>query len=103
MAYSARRYEVVFAMAITVYLLFATMYTTKESLEHMLTEDDDDDHHENRSVTNEIRPNSDACNLNTFYYRRLGFSGFFIILLSIGATFLSSVSLRNHDQFVRCE
>lgn len=51
MIFSARRYEIVFAMATTVYLLFVTMYTTKESVEHMLMEVDDDDHHSDRSVT----------------------------------------------------
>lgn len=43
-SFRARRYEIVFAMATTIYLLFVTMYTTKESLEHLLTEDAD--HHD---------------------------------------------------------
>lgn len=34
--YSAHRYEIVFALGTTIYLLFTTMYNTKESLEHFL-------------------------------------------------------------------
>lgn len=36
---SAHRYEIVFALGTTIYLLFATMNNTKESLEHFLLQD----------------------------------------------------------------
>ncbi|KAG2223366.1 hypothetical protein INT45_002861 [Circinella minor] len=81
--FAARRYEIVFAMATTVYLLFVTMYTTKESLEHLLMEkgnaSTEDHHHE----------------------AHLGFGGFIIMCIAMTATVLSSVSLRNHENFVR--
>jgi len=37
--HSAHRYEIVFALATTIYLMFATMHNTKESLEHFLLQD----------------------------------------------------------------
>ncbi|KAI8394336.1 cation efflux family-domain-containing protein [Radiomyces spectabilis] len=79
--FGAQRLEIVVAMAIIIYLLFATMYTTKESLEHLLLEGDEegDDHHENE----------------------MGFGSFFILLLAIGATFVSCVGLKNHEYLVR--
>ncbi|CDS06866.1 hypothetical protein LRAMOSA09391 [Lichtheimia ramosa] len=79
--YSARRYEIVFAMATTIYLLFVTMYTTKESLEHLLTEDAN--HHDQE------------------HHKSLGFIGFIILCISMGATIISCVNLRNHDNLVR--
>ncbi|CDH61411.1 hypothetical protein RO3G_14888 [Lichtheimia corymbifera JMRC:FSU:9682] len=79
--FSARRYEIVFAMATTIYLLFVTMYTTKESLEHLLTEDAD--HHDQG------------------HHKSLGFTGFIILCISMGATVISCVNLRNHDNLVR--
>lgn len=35
----AHRYEIVFALGTTIYLMFATMHNTKESLEHFLLQD----------------------------------------------------------------
>ncbi|KAI9243496.1 cation efflux family-domain-containing protein [Phascolomyces articulosus] len=84
--FAARRYEIVFAMAITVYLLFVTMYTTKESLEHLLMEKN------NSSTSGEDHHHHEA---------RLGFGGFLIMCIAMSATVLSSVSLRNHENFVR--
>ena len=81
----ARRYEIVFAMATTVYLLFVTMYTTKESLEHLLME------------------KSNASTEDHHHEARLGFGGFLIMCIAMSATVLSSVSLRNHENFVRCK
>src|SRR5947209_669512 len=37
--HSAQRYEVVFALGTTIYLLFVGMYTTKESIEHLMLEE----------------------------------------------------------------
>ncbi|KAI7880314.1 hypothetical protein K492DRAFT_162754 [Lichtheimia hyalospora FSU 10163] len=79
--FSARRYEIVFAMATTIYLLFVTMYTTKESLEHLLTEDAG--HHDQE------------------HSKSLGFIGFIILCISMAATIISCVNLRNHDNLVR--
>jgi hypothetical protein len=43
--YRAHRYEIVFALGTTIYLMFATMHNTKESLEHFLLQD----HHKNEA------------------------------------------------------
>ncbi|OAD02298.1 hypothetical protein MUCCIDRAFT_111668 [Mucor lusitanicus CBS 277.49] len=77
--YGAHRYEIVFALGTTIYLMFATMHNTKESLEHFLLQD----HH---GV--EVHDTED-----------LGM--FFLVGTAITATCLSSITLRNHDNFVR--
>ncbi|KAL9536864.1 hypothetical protein MBANPS3_012302 [Mucor bainieri] len=82
---SVKRFEVVMALANTIFLLFGTMYTTKESLEHLLLEEHHGgggDHH--------------------------GSSGFplgllFMLLVAIGASFASSIKLKNHDHLVNCK
>lgn len=55
---SVKRFEVVLALANTIFLLFGTMYTTKESLEHLLLEEHHGggggDHHGNRYVIEEV-------------------------------------------------
>lgn len=42
---SAHRYEIVFALGTTIYLMFATMHNTKESFEHFLLKE----HHGGKS------------------------------------------------------
>jgi hypothetical protein len=71
-------------MATTVYLLFATMHNTKESLEHFLLEG----HHGGKEHHEE----------STF-----GFGMFLAMGVAIGTCCLASVVLRNHDNFVRCK
>ncbi|KAG1405368.1 hypothetical protein G6F60_003675 [Rhizopus arrhizus] len=83
--YGAHRYEIVFALGTTIYLLFATMNNTKESLEHFLLQDQ---HHPGESHHPE-EP-------HTF-----SFGLFFLMGAGISATCLSSMSLRNHESFVR--
>lgn len=46
--YGLRRYEVIVSFANTIYLLFAAMYMTKESLEHLMLEGADD--HEDEDI-----------------------------------------------------
>ncbi|KAL9551461.1 hypothetical protein MBANPS3_004251 [Mucor bainieri] len=83
--YGAHRYEIVFALGTTIYLMFATMHNTKESLEHFLLQDhhgvqvhDTDEHH-----------------------LKFSLGMFFLVGTAITATCLSSITLRNHDNFVR--
>ncbi|KAG1456499.1 hypothetical protein G6F56_006816 [Rhizopus delemar] len=84
--YGAHRYEIVFALGTTIYLLFATMNNTKESLEHFLLQDQ---HHLGE-------PHHDEGSANTF-----SFGIFLLIGAAISATCLSTISLRNHESFVR--
>ncbi|KAI9314730.1 cation efflux family-domain-containing protein [Dichotomocladium elegans] len=84
--FTACRYDIVFAMANTIFLLYVTMYTLKESLEHSLTEHEPVTSHHNDHHNDQ---------------RALGFTGFIIMCLAMGATFISCVSLKNHDNFVR--
>lgn len=80
---SAHRYEIIFAMATTVYLLFATMHNTKESLEHFLLEGHHGKEHHEEST--------------------FGFGMFLAMGVAIGTCCLAGVALRNHDNFVRCK
>lgn len=51
-----KRFELVFALANTIFLLFGTMYTTKESLEHLLLENHHSgSHHEKRYINTHYR------------------------------------------------
>lgn len=71
-------------MATTVYLLFATMHNTKESLEHFLLEGHHGgEHHEEASS--------------------FSFGMFLAMAVAIGTCCLACVALRNHDNFVRCK
>ncbi|KAI8990217.1 cation efflux family-domain-containing protein [Pilobolus umbonatus] len=81
--YGAHRYEIVFALGTTIYLLFATMHNTKESLEHFLLQT----HHMEES--HDTSPN------------QLSIGMFLLMGTAISATCFSSVGLRNHDNFVR--
>ncbi|KAI8059072.1 cation efflux family-domain-containing protein [Gilbertella persicaria] len=83
--FGAHRYEIVFALSTTIYLMFATMHNTKESLEHFLLQD----HH--NGELHEIEG----------HHLKMGFGMFFLIGAAISATCISSVTLRNHDNFVR--
>ncbi|KAI8647923.1 cation efflux family-domain-containing protein [Parasitella parasitica] len=83
--YGARRYEIVFALGTTIYLMFATMHNTKESLEHFLLQD----HH---GV--EVRDQEE-------HHLKFSLGMFFLVGTAITATCLSSITLRNHDNFVR--
>ncbi|KAI9483336.1 MAG: cation efflux family-domain-containing protein [Benjaminiella poitrasii] len=83
--FGAHRYEVVFALGTTIYLLFATMHNTKESLEHFLLES----HHSGEQHENDE------------HHSKLTLGMFFMIGFAITATCLSSIALRNHDNFVR--
>ncbi|KAL7327990.1 hypothetical protein PS15p_206335 [Mucor circinelloides] len=83
--YGAHRYEIVFALATTIYLMFATMHNTKESLEHFLLQD----HH---GV--EVHDTKE-------HHLKFSLGMFFLVGTAITATCLSSITLRNHDNFVR--
>ncbi|ORX52058.1 cation efflux protein [Hesseltinella vesiculosa] len=80
--FGAHRLEIIVAMANTVYLLFATMQTTKESLEHFLLEG----HHGGGEEHTEAG---------------LGLLSYVVLVLAIGTCFFASVTLRNHENFVR--
>ncbi|OAD06675.1 hypothetical protein MUCCIDRAFT_155373, partial [Mucor lusitanicus CBS 277.49] len=71
------------ALANTIFLLFGTMYTTKESLEHLLLEEHHGggggDHHGNSGFP-------------------LGL--LVMLLIAIGASFASGTKLKNHDNLV---
>ncbi|KAG1170700.1 hypothetical protein G6F70_007621 [Rhizopus microsporus] len=84
--YGTYRYEIVFALGTTIYLLFATMNNTKESLEHFLLQDQ---HHGGEAHHKE---GSGPV---------LSFGMFLLMGAAISATCLSSISLRNHESFVR--
>lgn len=75
---SVKRFEIVFALANTIFLLFGTMYTTKESLEHLLLEGHGDHHGK-----------------NSFPFTLL-----FMLLVAIGASFASNIKLKNHENLV---
>ncbi|CAO3646762.1 unnamed protein product [Mucor fragilis] len=80
--FGVKRFEVVLALANTIFLLFGTMYTTKESLEHLLLEEHHGgggDHHGSRGFP-------------------LGL--LFMLLVAIAASFASSIKLKNHDNLV---
>ncbi|CAO3594047.1 unnamed protein product [Absidia cylindrospora] len=79
--FGAHRYEIIFAMATTIYLLFATMHNTKESLEHFLLEGHHGGEHHEEST--------------------FGFGMFLAMGAAISTCCLASVALRNHDNFVR--
>ncbi|RUS18684.1 hypothetical protein BC937DRAFT_88458 [Endogone sp. FLAS-F59071] len=83
-SYGAQRYEVVFALATTIYLLFAAMYTTKESIEHMMLEEAGEKagapHEESGSI---------------------GFGSIVMILVAVGVTLVSSVGFQNHRNFAQ--
>ncbi|CEG84162.1 hypothetical protein RMATCC62417_18007 [Rhizopus microsporus] len=84
--YGTYRYEIVFALGTTIYLLFATMNNTKESLEHFLLQDQ---HHGGEAHHKEGSGSV------------LSFGMFLLMGAAISATCLSSISLRNHESFVR--
>lgn len=70
-------------MATAVYLLYATMHNTKESLEHFLLEGHHGgDHHEETSF---------------------GFGMILSLIIAVGTCCLSSIALRNHENFVQCK
>ncbi|EPB82998.1 hypothetical protein HMPREF1544_10271 [Mucor circinelloides 1006PhL] len=80
--FGVKRFEVVLALANTIFLLFGTMYTTKESLEHLLLEEHhggSGDHHGNSGFP-------------------LGL--LVMLLVAIAASFASSIKLKNHDNLV---
>ncbi|KAI8385617.1 cation efflux family-domain-containing protein [Blakeslea trispora] len=83
--FGAHRYEIVFALGTTIYLLFGTMHNTKESLEHFFLQGY---HH------GELHGLED-------HSLRLGLSAFLLLGVAISATCLSSITLGNHDSFVR--
>ncbi|CAO3606894.1 unnamed protein product [Cunninghamella echinulata] len=79
--FGAHRYEIIFSMATAVYLLYATMHNTKESLEHFLLEGHHGgDHHEETSF---------------------GFGMILSLVIAVGTCCLSSIALRNHENFVQ--
>ncbi|KAI9305285.1 cation efflux family-domain-containing protein [Cunninghamella echinulata] len=79
--FGAHRYEIIFSMATAVYLLYATMHNTKESLEHFLLEGHHGgDHHEETSF---------------------GFGMILSLIIAVGTCCLSSIALRNHENFVQ--
>ncbi|KAF7721147.1 hypothetical protein EC973_005354 [Apophysomyces ossiformis] len=80
--FGAQRYEIVLALGTTIYLLFVTMYTTKESLEHLLMEEahENGSHHEKRHS---------------------GFGLFFVIFVGILASLVANVGLKNHGNLVK--
>ncbi|KAI7903948.1 cation efflux family-domain-containing protein [Cokeromyces recurvatus] len=83
--FGAHRYEIVFALGTNIYLLFATMHNTKESLEHFLLES----HH-----VQEEHENGE-------HHTKLTLGMFLLMGFAITATCLSSITLGNHDNFVR--
>ncbi|KAI8979632.1 cation efflux family-domain-containing protein [Mycotypha africana] len=85
--YGAHRYEIVFALGTTIYLLFATMHNTKESLEHFLLQD----HHAGEAHEGEQHHSSSGLTPQMFFAMGAG----------IAATCLSSIALKNHENFVR--
>ncbi|KAI8377007.1 cation efflux family-domain-containing protein [Blakeslea trispora] len=80
--FGVRRFEIVVALANTIFLLFGTMYTTKESLEHLLLEN----HH--ASTEHHHAPS-------------YPFGLLFLLLIAIGGSVFSSVNLKNHQQLVQ--
>ncbi|OBZ81319.1 Zinc transporter 6, partial [Choanephora cucurbitarum] len=80
--FGARRFEIVLALANTIFLLFGTMYTTKESLEHLLLENHhpEVEHHHGSSYP---------------------FGLLFLLLLAISGSVFSSANLKNHQQLVQ--
>ncbi|KAG2201554.1 hypothetical protein INT47_007431 [Mucor saturninus] len=83
--FGAHRYEIVFALGTTIYLMFATMHNTKESLEHFLLQD----HHKAEAHDKED------------HHLKLSLGMFLLVGAALTATCLSSITLRNHDNFVR--
>ncbi|KAI8983152.1 cation efflux family-domain-containing protein [Pilobolus umbonatus] len=78
--FGTRRFEIIFALANTIFLLFGTMYTIKESLEHLLLEHHHvGDHHENES--------------NLLLY--------VMLLVAMASTMVFGVTLKNHDSLVK--
>ncbi|KAI8095823.1 cation efflux family-domain-containing protein [Thamnidium elegans] len=82
--YGAHRYEIVFALGTTIYLMFATMHNTKESLEHFLLKE----HHGKSEVRKD-------------HHLKISLGMFFLVGFALTATCLSCITLRNHDNFVR--
>ncbi|KAI9033573.1 cation efflux protein [Phycomyces nitens] len=83
--FGARRQEIVFALGTIIFLLFVTMYNTKEALEHFLLEGSHDGGHGSQTAS----------------HHRMSFGLFTLVCLGLMASFVSSVGLRNHDHFVR--
>lgn len=75
---SVKRFELVFALANTIFLLFGTMYTSKESLEHLLLEGHGD-HHGKSSFP---------------------FGLLLMVSAAIGASCVSNIKLKNHENLV---
>ncbi|KAI8367885.1 cation efflux family-domain-containing protein [Choanephora cucurbitarum] len=80
--FGARRFEIVLALANTIFLLFGTMYTTKESLEHLLLEN----HHPE---------------VEHHHGLNYPFGLLFLLLLAISGSVFSSVNLKNHQPLVQ--
>ncbi|KAI8088485.1 cation efflux family-domain-containing protein [Thamnidium elegans] len=79
--FGVKRFELVFALANMIFLLFGTMYTTKESLEHLLLENHHSGgHHEKSSIA---------------------FGLLFMLLVAIGASIGSCFKLKNHENLVK--
>ncbi|CEP13157.1 hypothetical protein [Parasitella parasitica] len=86
--FGVRRFEVVAALANTIFLLFGTMYTTKESLEHLLLE-------ERHGSSGGNHHGGDHHGASEFPFGLL-----FMLLVAIAASFASSVKLKNHGNLV---
>ncbi|KAI7871918.1 cation efflux protein [Spinellus fusiger] len=84
-SFGARRQEIVFALGVIIYLLFATMYNTKEALEHFLLEGSHGAHDAHASQAN----------------HSISFGLFIVVCMGLVATFVSSVGLQNHEYFVQ--
>ncbi|CAO3639049.1 unnamed protein product [Cunninghamella blakesleeana] len=79
--FGGHRYEIIFSMATAVYLLYATMHNTKESLEHFLLEGHHGGEHHEETL--------------------LGYGMMLSLIAAIGTCCLSSIALRNHENFVQ--
>ncbi|KAI7895201.1 cation efflux family-domain-containing protein [Mucor mucedo] len=76
--FGVKRFELVFALANTIFLLFGTMYTSKESLEHLLLEVHGD-HHGKSSYP---------------------FGLLLMVSIAMGASVVSNIKLKNHENLV---
>ncbi|RUS22598.1 cation efflux family-domain-containing protein [Jimgerdemannia flammicorona] len=82
--YSAQRSEIVFALATTLFLLFAAMYTTKESIEHMMLEEAG----EKAGAKHEVSGG-------------FGVGSIVMMMIAVAVTLISSVGFSNHRNFAQ--
>ncbi|RUP45165.1 cation efflux family-domain-containing protein [Jimgerdemannia flammicorona] len=101
--FGAQRSEIVFALATTLFLLFAAMYTTKESIEHMMLEEAG----EKAGAKHEVSGRGcwEIAYMHGLFgvvcYRGFGVGSIVMMMIAVAVTLISSIGFSNHRNFAQ--